>query len=335
MTIYDELGLTPDATDDQIRQAHRQLAKLLHPDLQRDPELRRIAELQLMRVNRMVEQLLAASRVPVAPVELVRIADDCASVSALHRSYKKRERVWKYLTSVACLVAVAVLLVLLLPEPAIRSQAPAPRDGLKMAAAEHPPRQSAPQVSPGPASAPRRVRNADKPGEAPSGEPEEAVPVAVAVSVAVPEAAPVLAPRVEVPPIPFDAKPPEPKPDLNGVWLYAGDPGPGAPAKLYAPEYIELRLGQDPDGTLHGEYRGRFAVTDMAISPSVSFRFREKNPNLSALPWSSPRGSAGTVSLELVRNDVLQVTWKAMTTASNAAGGAELTFGAATLIRRR
>jgi hypothetical protein len=148
------------------------------------------------------------------------------------------------------------------------------------------------------------------------------MPVATGEDLASP---PANAPKLSLPP---------PKQDLNGVWLYAGDPGPGAPSKLYPPEYIELRLSQEPDGTLAGEYRGRYTVTDLAISPSVAFRFREKNPNLSALPWNGTKGSSGTVSLQLLRTDVLQVVWKTTTSATQADGGTQLGFGAATLIRR-
>ena len=51
MTYYEELGLGADATIEQIRQAYRHLARLLHPDQQADETLRRLAESQMKRLN--------------------------------------------------------------------------------------------------------------------------------------------------------------------------------------------------------------------------------------------------------------------------------------------
>lgn len=350
MTIYDELGLTPDATDEQIRQAHRQLVKLLHPDLQQDPELRKIAQLQLMRINRMVEQLLHSSRSSVVvSSELPRITGttlpQALSVSAVHRAWQKRERAWKQIALLSCGVAAVALLAFALPEPPIRSQATVPPPVSTTTAKT--PRNDAsesanvrvPRVAVGDSAQRTSAREssqempdvelplADRPGAQGSGGSvgQDAPPL-------VADEAEELTPAPTV----ATAKPAPPKQDLHGVWLYAGDPGPVAPSKLYPPEYIELRLTQEPDGTLSGEYRGRYAVTDLAISPSIAFRFREKNPNLSAVVWSGARGSSGTVSLQLVRPDLLQVVWKTTTSASaQAEGGTQLSYGAATLIRRR
>jgi hypothetical protein len=57
MNYYEELGLTPDATPEEIRQAHRKLTKLLHPDQQTDEALRRLAEAQMRRLNSIVDVL--------------------------------------------------------------------------------------------------------------------------------------------------------------------------------------------------------------------------------------------------------------------------------------
>jgi hypothetical protein len=62
MNYYDELGLAPDAPDEDIRRVHRTLSKLLHPDLQTDPAAREAAELQMRRINVIVGTLLDPMR---------------------------------------------------------------------------------------------------------------------------------------------------------------------------------------------------------------------------------------------------------------------------------
>ena len=58
MSYYEELGLNPSATADQIHKAHRILSRLLHPDQQLDGSLREAAEIQMRRINSMVDVLL-------------------------------------------------------------------------------------------------------------------------------------------------------------------------------------------------------------------------------------------------------------------------------------
>lgn len=58
MTYYDEFGISPRATSEEIRKAHHTLSRLLHPDLQSDPQLRQMAEIQMRRLNDMVATLV-------------------------------------------------------------------------------------------------------------------------------------------------------------------------------------------------------------------------------------------------------------------------------------
>ncbi len=51
INFYDELGVTPDASADEIRDAFRSLVRLLHPDQQTDPQLKEIAERQMRKIN--------------------------------------------------------------------------------------------------------------------------------------------------------------------------------------------------------------------------------------------------------------------------------------------
>ena len=51
VNYYEELGVAPSATCHEIRHAYKQLARLIHPDHCADAEVRRMADLQMKRLN--------------------------------------------------------------------------------------------------------------------------------------------------------------------------------------------------------------------------------------------------------------------------------------------
>lgn len=57
MNYYEELGLTESASVEEIRQAYKSLARLLHPDHQCNDQLRKVAELQMTRLNEILAVL--------------------------------------------------------------------------------------------------------------------------------------------------------------------------------------------------------------------------------------------------------------------------------------
>lgn len=58
MNYYEELGVSPQATPDEIHKAYRSAVKLMHPDRQLEPQIRDIAEKQMLRLNAMAQVLL-------------------------------------------------------------------------------------------------------------------------------------------------------------------------------------------------------------------------------------------------------------------------------------
>ena len=58
MNYYEELGIRPDADEEEIRKAHRRMVKLMHPDQHRDQGLKQLAETQMRRLNSIVATLL-------------------------------------------------------------------------------------------------------------------------------------------------------------------------------------------------------------------------------------------------------------------------------------
>jgi hypothetical protein len=62
MNYYEELGIRPDADQEEIRKAHRRLVRLMHPDQHRDPAMKQLAETQMRRLNSIVSTVLDAER---------------------------------------------------------------------------------------------------------------------------------------------------------------------------------------------------------------------------------------------------------------------------------
>lgn len=58
MNYYEELGIRPNADEEEIRKAHRRLVRLMHPDQHRDPAMKQLAETQMRRLNSIVTTLL-------------------------------------------------------------------------------------------------------------------------------------------------------------------------------------------------------------------------------------------------------------------------------------
>lgn len=57
MNYYEELGIEPSATEEEIGRAHRRLARLMHPDQHVDDDVKKLAETQMRRLNAIVEVL--------------------------------------------------------------------------------------------------------------------------------------------------------------------------------------------------------------------------------------------------------------------------------------
>lgn len=349
MNYYDELGLGPDAADEDIRRAHRILSKVLHPDRQTDPAARDAAELQMRRINVLVETLLDPQRRHEYDSSQRPASFPVGSGQVNRRDVPARR--WRFggpasvllltMTAAVALTGAAIWFLgadlvqfqtsgnrppIPLPKPA--SSAPRhparvveggrvrmetrSREALPIAVSVRPPRPSHQRVAPG--------RTAAFPGErVPAGSPI-ALPTATT-----PEAQPTIAGQPEA--VPTASIPGSP---LAGWWLYAPDVGKtAATTALYAPEYIQLQIHID-NGAVQGTYSARYRVPDRPISREVAFHFEGKSDGGRSFPWQSDDGSLGVVDLKLLSVESLQVSWRVRHFGTRLGLGA----GTAVLIRK-
>lgn len=337
MNYYEELGVERSASSVEIRQAYRNLAKLMHPDQCPEGALRILAETQMKRLN----QILTVLEDPhqrmaydaalerdgavgfVEPQAPVRPSLNRGSMGWWAAGLAGFAVVLFYLTGRPVSTATqppAAPTTKTVPRAARASAQPRPRAA---PSTQVPPPASRPST---PAATPQLVAStSETPAEpAPAAPPETAIGGHIVTSLpSTPAASTSTAPAPAARPQPAAA----PTRLLTGTWLYAPDTSPRNAKGVYLPEFIELRVVEE-GGLLRGRYRSRYSVSDQAISPLVNFQF-EGPAGADRLQWEGPNGAQGEVSLQLVSDSLLEVKWKARRLSQELT----LTSGAATLIR--
>lgn len=341
MTYYEEFGIPSSATPDEIRHAHRQLVKILHPDLHMEEKNRQLAEIQTRRINGIAQTLLDTERRDLYDISLLL---PMGHVKASHAQTQ-----WPY--SHIATAAVTVALVLggrwMTQGPAVSrshevQQAPpgatpievgeshAFRKTVNTPTAERNNRPAtertqerdttvAAQTSPG---SPLHVDKLDvKPTRAVDPPHAETTITSQSRSAALPEANP---------PAAQPASPTKQKESpLIGTWIYVPAPVTDDDSNIYRPEYIEMRV-RNIQGVIEGQYRARYHVPDRPLSPNVGFRFAgQAGSESTSFRWSGSNGLAGKVVLKLMTSNSIQVDWKV----TDLVATADLVSGTAILTR--
>lgn len=350
INFYEELGVAPAASAEEIRDAFRALARLLHPDQHTDIHLKKVAEAQMRKLNgiyavlsdperrREYDEFLGEEDLPPVTEDRFRLSPDT-------------RRIFARVGWAGGIVCGLGLLIWFTAEstPNLQSREPEQVQPSQPAAAPPPAMRSDPRDQEVIASLRSdlkavtmerdaaireltRLRGSQalkNPAEAaPSETPEISLP-SVAMT-ELPSSAVRLAPPLNVT-SPRTEKSAGHK--LGGFWFYAPPPS-GQHNKnqaLYLPEYIEATISEE-NGVIHGKYRARFHIADQTISPDVNFTFTGASNNASqaTFPWTGPGGAKGEVTVKFMSENSLRVDWNATEPGSQQG----LNAGTAVLTRR-
>jgi hypothetical protein len=355
MTYYEELAVAQDASQEEIHQAYRVLARLLHPDNQSDRNLKSAAERQMIRLNEILATLTEPEKRRKYDESLSKkltVAKAAPPLPPAPTIPLHRQLPW----ILACCILVGVGLWYLRSNEigdfsANRSPLPPPGGAVQPAPKTLP--ESTPPASesglPHENRLPKRSRvrpqtslppadfNSSEnaaPGEPANRLPEQGDPVASVPSAAMKTAGPPLrTPQTapQTPAMPERASVPIDPPSFAGHWLYApGAHDPHTPG-MYPPEFIEFSLSEE-GGALSGEYWARYRIPDKPVSPEVQFRVNgAPQGNTATLKWVSKDGASGQMKMVLRDANAMDVTWWTTTFGRQTA----LTSGTAVLVRQQ
>jgi hypothetical protein len=341
---YEELDISQDASAEEIHQAYRLAARLLHPDTQPDPKLKSAAERQMIRLNEVLAVLTdpqkrqeyndslcekfvvhTPSQIPPRGLHLLRhwpwgLACCILLVSGL--SYLRSNEASEPSASKSGAIARPSPL---LAEPAQTDHTLPPKRDRSKSVKQLPLRLP---VRPKTLSRPAYVQSSEEPGQplAPikreTGKSDfiPAQPAVTARDVSAPSE-----PTVEVPATPV----------LSGHWLYAVNTRDLQTPGVYPPEFIELFLSES-NGALSGRYWARYRIPNKAVSPEVQFRIDgtsegDAAANAATVTWVSDDGAKGKLKMTLRNLNSMEVSWWTSEFGRRTA----LTSGTALLVRQQ
>jgi len=354
MNYYEELGISPGATLEEIRLAYKTLARLLHPDGQADERLKAMAECQMRRLNEVLATLADPekrraydARVGLAAPVVVQEAEryprpqDVASwmrgetepqrePGKIHAWAQAASRHWFWILIGATVVGTAILWMATGGERQAELAAPGIGAAASAESAKEPKENGKAKQEKAEAESSAKKAKKDSAGAAALPEP--------------PSVEPGDPTRVTLPPG-LEKEPEAPKPEraaggsaakpevaeFGGSWLYTPAVDGEADAGGYHATYVELVVAEN-SGEIAGTYRARYQVPDKAISPEVELRVRGKRPGGKAarLEWTAGDGGKGVMELTLRQPGLMAVRWWATELGSRAG----LSSGSAELVRQ-
>jgi hypothetical protein len=358
-TYYDQLGVPANASPEEIREAYRALARLLHPDQQTDPHLKRVAEQQMRKLNPIYTVLSDPVRRRQYDEDL---AEEYAPAIVLEGppAVSMNRIVGRVVWAGAIFVVVGLLywlasgnsgnpfssenetrptIPIFIPQTKAAEQPPAKdsdktaevaalQSQIKTLTAERDFAMHELARMKGVSLAPAQTPAAAPPPPAAPAAQDRHAP-AVTATTELPAAQPTPPQQHSDSPA---SKAAAAKPTLAGFWFYAAPKNPqkSKNQNLYLPEYIEATIVEE-NGVVKGKYRSRFQIADRAAYPEVNFTFTG-TPSGSTLtcPWTGQGGAKGEVTMKMMSDNSLRLDWAASELGSQLG----LASGTAILTRR-
>lgn len=342
MNHYEELAVAQDASDEEIHQAYRALARLLHPDNQADPKLKSAAERQMIRLNGILATLVDPQKRRRYDESLIgqKLAVPAPVTPLPPRPILRLHRHSPWILACCILFGAGFWY--------LRSNESGEPVALERSVQSA---QTLSKVSPPPISGnklPKRSPARLKPSPPPADLKPDAIPAQIEPLNSVPDpgepasSAPPAAMRAAGPPVQASQTIPETpaqspaavvqRATFAGQWFYAPGSHDTRTPGMYPPEFIEFFLSEK-QGVLSGKYWARYRIPDRAVSPEVQFRVNgaSQKGDITTIKWASDDGANGQMRIELHDSDAMAVTWWTTTLGRQTA----LTSGTAVLVRQQ
>jgi curved DNA-binding protein CbpA len=334
LTHYDDLGLPAAASEQEIREAYLNLVRLLHPDQQDTPNLKRFADFQMKRVSRAYAVLADRDRRRRYDAELAQGGGEPDTPGAIQRHAGRwRARALITIGWLICAFAGVVGIGWYVSQQTVAS-----RDGVQLPsianAAPTMPLDTTRVAAAGPGPQPANPLAADA-----SDKPLDPDPARAEIAAAKTERDHALERTIHqakeldflsslilaAPP-----RPPVSSSRFSGVWVLP-KPKVELLSSAFTPESVDLIVTSQA-GRIQGRYRAIYPGMGAVEPPMVRFFFEGTcNNDTANAPWTSDDGSKGEIQLKLTSGNALQLVWS-VTDTGNQTGPAT---GTVALVRKR
>ena len=332
LTHYDDLGLPAGASEEEIREAYLNLVRLLHPDLQKAPSLKRFADFQMKRVSRAYAVLSDRERRRRYDAELARGGGDPDTPVAIkRRAGRWRARALITIGWLICAFAGVVGIGWYVSQQSVASPD----------AAQLPPAANATPIMPVDTTRVAAAGSGPQPAAAAdaSDKPVDSDPARAEIAAAKIERDRALERTIHqtkeldfLSTLILAAPPRAPANSsrFSGVWVLPS-PKVEAVSSAFTPESVDLIVSAQP-GRIEGRYRAIYPDMGATAPAMVRFYFEGTcNNDIANASWTSDDGSKGEIQLKLTSGTALQLVWS-VTDTGNQTGPAT---GTVALVRKQ